>query len=156
MELEGYQFEDADASFEIMIRRLLGIQKDWFKLDNYRVINYNNEKGKSTASAIVDVFVDGEEEVTAANGIGPVDALDGAFRKALGRFYPELSKMRLVDYKVRVLDSKLATASVVRVVIESSDGESVWSTVGVSGDVIEASFYALCDSYEYMLNKIYG
>ncbi len=157
LELEGYQFEGADASFEIMVRRLLGMQKEWFRLENYKVINFNQEeKGKATASAIVDVFVDGEEEVTAANGIGPVDALDGALRKALGRFYPQLSKMRLVDYKVRVLDSQQATASVVRVIIESSDGESVWSTVGVSGDIIQASFYALTDSHEYMLNKIYG
>ena len=154
LELEGYQFEDADASFEIMVRRLLGIQKEWFKLESYKVVNYNqDEKGKSTASAIVDVFVDGEEEVTAANGIGPVDALDKAFRKALGRFYPQIAQMRLVDYKVRVLDTKQATASVVRVVIESTDGESVWSTVGVSADIIEASFYALTDSHEYLLNK---
>lgn len=154
LESEGYQFEDADASFEIMVRRLLGIQKEWFKLESYKVVNYNqDEKGKSTASAVVDVFVDGEEEVTAANGIGPVDALDGAFRKALGRFYPQISQMRLVDYKVRVLDTKQATASVVRVVIESTDGESVWSTVGVSADIIEASFYALTDSHEFFLNK---
>lgn len=157
LELEGYQFEDADASFEIMVRRLLGIQKEWFKLESYKVVNYNqDEKGKSTASAVVDVFVDGEEEVTAANGIGPVDALDKAFRKALGRFYPQISQMRLVDYKVRVLDTKQATASVVRVVIESTDGESVWSTVGVSADIIEASFYALTDSHEYLLNKKYN
>lgn len=154
LELDGYQFEDADASFDIMVRRLLGIQKEWFKLESYKVVNYNqDEKGKSTASAVVDVFVDGEEEVTAANGIGPVDALDGAFRKALGRFYPQISQMRLVDYKVRVLDTKQATASVVRVVIESTDGESVWSTVGVSADIIEASFYALTDSHEFFLNK---
>jgi len=154
LELEGYRFEDADASFEIMVRRLLGIQNEWFKLESYKVVNYNqDEKGKSTASAVVDVFVEGEEEVTAANGIGPVDALDKAFRKALGRFYPQISQMRLVDYKVRVLDTKQATASVVRVVIESTDGESVWSTVGVSADIIEASFYALTDSHEYLLNK---
>jgi len=154
LELEGYQFEDADASFEIMVRRLLGTQREWFRLESYKVVNYNqDEKGKSTASAVVDVCVDGEEEVTAANGIGPVDALDKALRKALGRFYPQISQMRLVDYKVRVLDTKQATASVVRVVIESTDGESVWSTVGVSADIIEASFNALTDSHEYLLNK---
>ena len=156
LELDGYQFEGADASFEMMVKKLLGVGKKWFVLNNYKVVTFNNEEpGKTTASAIVDVSVDGIEEVTAANGIGPVDALDNALRKALERFYPCISSMRLVDFKVRVLESKLATASVVRVVIESSDGETSWCTVGVSSDIIQASFLALADSHEYMLNKKY-
>ena len=157
MELEGYQFEGADASFEMLVKKLLNKHKEWFVLNNYKVFTVNNDEvGTVTASAIVDVTVDGVQEVTAANGIGPVDALDGALRKALGRFYPCISEMRLVDYKVRVLESKLATASVVRVVIESSDGESTWCTVGVSGDIIQASFLALVDSHEYLLNRKLG
>ncbi len=157
MELGGYQFEGADASFEMMVNKMLGKQRKWFELNNYKVVTFNNDEvGAVTASAIVDVTVDGVEEVTAANGIGPVDALDSALRKALGRFYPCISDMRLVDFKVRVLESKLATASVVRVVIESSDGESSWCTVGVSGDIIQASFIALVDSHEYLLNRKWG
>jgi 2-isopropylmalate synthase len=154
MEFEGYQFEGADASFEVLVKKLLGKHRQWFSLNNYKVFTVNNDEvGTVTASAIVDVTVDGVQEVTAANGIGPVDALDGALRKALGRFYPCISEMRLVDYKVRVLESKLATASVVRVVIESSDGEATWCTVGVSGDIIQASFLALVDAHEYLLSR---
>lgn len=154
MELRGYQFENADASFEMMVKRLLKIEKKWFSLNNYRVVAFDNaEEGKPTASAIVDLTVDNREEITAANGIGPVDALDGALRKALSVFYPEISKIRLEDYKVRVLESRMATASVVRVVIEFTDGERNWCTVGVSGDIIQASFNALVDNYEYFLDN---
>ena len=146
MELEGFQYESADASFEILVRKTLGMDKSFFKLDNYRVVSVNG-----SSSAIVDVFVGDEEEVTASNGNGPVDALDGALRKALARFYPQLSNMRLVDYKVRVLDTKRATASKVRVLIESTDGNRNWVTVGLSEDIIEASKIALLDSHEYLL-----
>lgn len=172
LELLGYTFEGADASLEMLVRELLGIRRNWFRMSSYKVIvlGESDEKGiyesktkeiiKSreallpTAGAMVDVAVDDEQEITAANGIGPVDALDKALRKALSRFYPEIAKMHLVDYKVRVLESKLATASVVRVVIESSDGRDTWCTVGVSGDIIKASFDALCDSYDYMLENL--
>jgi len=146
LEFNGFQFEGADASFELLVRRTLDIHKQFFTLKDYKIISAGDG-----SSAIVDVFVEGQEEVTAANGQGPVDALDGAFRKALGRFYPELNKMRLVDYKVRVLDSSKATASKVRVIIESADGEKNWVTVGVSEDIIEASWIALVDAHEYML-----
>ncbi len=145
-EFEGFQYEGADASFELLVRRTLNINKEFFKLNDYKIVSSGNG-----SSAIVDVFVDNQQEVTAANGHGPVDALDSAFRKALGRFYPELNKMRLVDYKVRVLDSTKATASKVRVIIESGDGHRNWVTVGVSEDIIEASWLALVDAHEYML-----
>ena len=172
LELLGYTFEGADASLEMLVRELLGIRRNWFRMSSYKVIvlgesdengvyeSKSNEIIKSrealmpTAGAMVDVAVGDEQEITAANGIGPVDALDKALRKALSRFYPEIAKMHLVDYKVRVLESKLATASVVRVVIESSDGRDTWCTVGVSGDIIKASFDALCDSYDYMLENL--
>ena len=146
LEFEGFQFEGADASFELMVRRTLGISESFFRLVDYKIVAAGRH-----SSAIVDVFADGQEEITAANGMGPVDALDRAFRKALGRFYPELNRMRLVDYKVRVLDSAQATASKVRVLIESTDGNKNWVTVGVSEDIIEASWQALVDAHEYML-----
>jgi len=99
------------------------------------------------------VKVDGKSEITAAEGDGPVHALDRALRKALEVFYPELSSVHLTDFKVRVIDSESATAAKVRVLIESTDGESVWTTVGVSTDIIEASWIALVDSIEYKLIK---
>ncbi len=155
MEFEGYQFEGAEASFSLLVRKAIHLYRPCFQLRSYKVITSNQPpSGKNaTASAIVDVMVDEKEEITAANGTGPVDALDGALRKALAHFYPQIKTMRLVDYKVRVLDSNKATASKVRVFIESSDGKMRWCTVGVSGDIIEASWHALVDAYEYMLMR---
>ena len=107
----------------------------------------------ASASALIKVNVDGKSEITAAEGDGPVHALDRALRKVLEVFYPELSRVHLTDFKVRVIDSNRATAAKVRVLIESTDGESVWTTVGVSTDIIEASWIALVDSIEYKLLK---
>ncbi|NLZ56140.1 MAG: citramalate synthase, partial [Clostridiaceae bacterium] len=109
-----------------------------------------------SASAILSIEVDGREETTASMGNGPVNALDNALRKALSVFYPGLSNVRLSDYKVRVLTGAEATASKVRVLIESTDGERSWTTVGVSTDVVAASWEALCDSLEYILLKKEG
>ena len=110
------------------------------------------DKNYFTASAIIKISVDGKEYLTAGEGNGPINAIDEALRRALTRFYPEIANMHLTDYRVRVLDSN-ATASNVRVSIESTDGKSVWRTIGVSSDVINASWQALCDSVEYMLGK---
>ena len=135
------------------------------RINTYKVVVFDSDDAKAhaaddktgvTASAIVDVTVDNRREITAANGIGPVDALDKALRKALTSFYPSIADTYLVDYKVRVLESRLATASVVRVVVESSDGSKNWCTVGVSGDIIKASFDALVDSYTFMLDNKLG
>ena len=112
---------------------------------------WNN--GEFSSTALINITVDGKTEMTAAEGEGPVNALDKAIRKALEVFYPELKKARLVDYKVRVLDSESATEAKVRVLIESTDGIDTWSTVGVSRDVIQASWIALVDSIEYKLLK---
>lgn len=149
MELEGFQYEGADASFEILVRKTLGLSKEFFRLDSYRVTAVN-----AKSSAIVDVLVGDEEAVTSADGNGPVDALDSSLRKALSKFYPGISNMHLVDYKVRVLDSKRGTASKVRVLIESTDGKHNWVTVGMSEDIIEASKMALLDSHEYLLYSL--
>lgn len=152
LEYEGYQFESAEASFELLVRKMYGIYKPLFRLISYKVITFDEKPDDNySASAIVDLEVDGREEITAGNGNGPVDALDHAFRRALGHFYPEASNIHLVDYKVRVIDSENATASKVRVFIESECDGMRWCTVGVSCDIIQASWYALVDSYEYRL-----
>jgi 2-isopropylmalate synthase len=153
LEYQGYQFEGADASFELMVLRTLGLHKPFFTLKGFKVIVNEPAADGEAASAMVHILVDGEEEITAALGNGPVNALDRATRKALERFYPGLSSMVLSDYRVRVLDSKFATAAPVRVLIESSDTNQTWTTVGVSTDIIEASWHALVDSLEYKLLK---
>lgn len=154
LEYEGYQFEGADGAFELLIRKTLGKYKPFFELENFKIIGEHPPYGDGrTASAVIKIKVDGKSEITAAEGDGPVNALDKALRKALEVFYPNLSKVHLVDYKVRVLDGNSATASKVRVLIESSDGTENWTTVGVSVDIIEASWIALVDSLEYKLIK---
>ena len=154
LEYEGYQFEGAEGSFELLIRKELGKYKPFFELDTFKIIGEHPTEGSiRTASAMIKVSVDGKKEITAAEGDGPVNALDKALRKALEVFYPTLSEVHLTDYKVRVLDSTSATASKVRVLIESSDGVESWTTVGVSKDIIEASWIALVDSIEYKLIK---
>lgn len=157
LEQEGFQFEAADASFELMILRTLERFKPHFQLGMYRTIGeFPPHEGQISASAMLSVQVDGLRETTAAMGNGPVHALDTALRKALSVFYPELARVRLTDYKVRVLTGEEATASKVRVLIESSDGEQSWITVGVSTDIIAASWQALSDSIEYILHKKEG
>lgn len=152
LEFQGYQFEGADGSFELMVRKFLGQYQPFFKLHYYQTNGSFPRPEEGVCScAQIKVEVDGQLEITAGEGDGPVNALDIALRKALGRFYPAVNKIRLVDYKVRVLDGKSATAAKVRVIIESTDGESSWTTVGVSGDLIQASWIALSDSFEYKL-----
>ncbi len=153
LEHMGYQFEGAESTFELIIRKQLGKYKPFFELEHFKVIGEQPSMGEYSSSAIIKVKVDGTSEVSAAEGDGPVHALDRALRKVLVTFYPELAKVKLTDYKVRVLDTRSASAAKVRVLIESTDGESVWTTVGVSTDIIEASWIALVDSIEYMLLK---
>lgn len=155
LEYLGYQFEGADASFELIVHKAFGNFKSFFEVIDFKTIGEGpTVKNQNTSSAIIKVRVEGIEEITAANGDGPVDALNKALRKAIGRFYPILNMVHLSDYKVRILDGKeSATAAKTRVLIESTDGVSSWSTVGVSKDIIEASFKALTDSIEYKLFK---
>lgn len=151
-EMKGYQYEGAEASFELIIRRKLGILSKYFDLDYYKTVGETASSATQyPAAAIMKVNVNGESEITAAEGNGPVNALDLALRKALTRFYPRLKEMHLTDFKVRVLESDATTAAAVRVLIESSDGVHSWSTIGVSNDIIDASFIALRDSVEYKL-----
>ncbi|WP_341877907.1 citramalate synthase [Defluviitalea saccharophila] len=150
----GYQFEGAESTFELIIRKQLGKYRPFFELDHFKIIGEHPAGNEDfSSSAMIKVNVDGQVEITAAEGDGPVNALDKALRKALEVFYPALKEVHLTDYKVRVLDTKEATAAKVRVLIESTDGEDIWTTVGVSTDIIEASWIALVDSIEYKLIK---
>src|SRR5687767_6600897 len=152
LEDEGFQFEGAEASFELLMERALGRHRPCFELDAYRVIvEEQSAAGEPVAEATVRVRVKGMLEHTAAAGNGPVNALDHALRKALEEFYPNLKEMRLLDYKVRILDESKGTAAKTRVLITSGDMRETWGTVGVADNIIEASWLALVDSVEYKL-----
>jgi len=154
LENQGYQFEGAEATFEILMRRALGTLRNFFNIMGFRVIDAKaNEGEKPVAEATIKVKVGGHIEHTAAEGNGPVNALDNALRKALEHFYPQLKEMKLLDFKVRVLPAGKGTASVTRVLIESGDKDSRWGTVGVSDNVIDASYHALVDAFQYKLLK---
>jgi 2-isopropylmalate synthase len=151
LEQKGYQFEGADGSFDLLMRKALGTYKPLFELEHFRLLGERPARGEMGAAVLMKVSVEGQTEITAAEGDGPVNALDRSLRKALERFYPALKTVRLTDYKVRVLNGNAATEATVRVLIESTDGLEVWTTVGVSTDIIEASWFALVDSIEYKL-----
>ncbi len=153
LENEGYQFEGAEASFELLMKKFLGKCKRFFDLEGFRVIVDTRGDDKIISEATVKVKVDDKIEHTAAEGNGPVNALDNALRKALEEFYPRLREVSLTDYKVRVLEGSKGTGAKVRVLILSSDGRQSWATVGVSENIIEASWQALVDSIEYKLMK---
>ena len=151
LEHEGYQFEAAEGALELIIRKQLGKYKPLFELVNFKIMGERPYMEGRSATAVIKINVDGRTEITAAEGDGPVNALDKALRRALEVFYPQIADVRLTDYKVRVMDGKSATASRVRVLIESTDGDENWTTVGVSTDIIDASWIALVDSVEYKL-----
>jgi 2-isopropylmalate synthase len=156
LEDQGFQFEGAEASFELLMERALGRHRPYFDLEAYRVIVEEQSAGtdpEPVAEATVRLRVGGVREHTAAAGNGPVNALDHALRKALEEFYPGLRQMRLLDYKVRILDESKGTAAKTRVLITSGDGEETWGTVGVADNIIEASWQALVDSIEYKLRR---
>lgn len=152
LEHAGYQFEGADGSFDLLVHKNMGTYNPYFNLHYYKVIGEQPIPGVPyNAFAQIKIDVGSAVAITAGEGDGPVHALDVALRNALERFYPVVASIRLTDFKVRVLDSRSATAAKVRVLIESTDGEESWTTVGVSSDVIEASWIALVDSFEYKL-----
>jgi len=154
LENRGYQFEGAEASFELLMKEALGNREKFFELMGYRVIDERkSSKNPPFSEATIMIRVKDNIEHTAAIGNGPVNALDNALRKALERFYPELKELKLKDYKVRVLAGEAGTAAVTRVLIESGDKEGRWGTVGVSENIIQASWDALIDSIEYKLQK---
>jgi 2-isopropylmalate synthase len=154
LENQGFQFEGAEGSFEILIKKALGQHRKFFELIGFRVIvEKKSEEAPTLSEATIMVRVGDQVEHTAAVGNGPVNALDNAIRKALEKFYPELRQVRLLDYKVRILTTKDGTGAQTRVLIESGDGESKWGTVGVSENIIQASWQALVDSIDYKLLK---
>lgn len=152
LENKGYQYEAAEASFELLMRSALGLQRKFFQIEGFRVMNHKYQMDKAPMTeATIRLYVGGSEVHTASMGDGPVNALDNALRKALTRFYPSLEDMELIDYKVRVLSGEYGTGAQVRVLVESKDGNTRWGTVGVSVNIIEASWQALVDSINYKL-----
>ena len=153
LENQGYQFEAAEASFDLLVRKCAGVFQPHFERTKYHVGVSAKRDGQILTEATVKVKVAGELRHEVAEGDGPVNALDGALRKALNGSFPALRDMRLVDYKVRVVNSEAGTAARIRVIIESADQDDVWGTVGVSENIIEASWIALVDAVEYKLCK---
>ena len=148
----GYSYEGAEGSFELLLMQAMGIYRQMFELKGFRcIVERRGADQEPITEATVKLVVDGIEKLTVAEGDGPVHALDGALRKALLEFYPELSSIKLTDFKVRVVNTREGTAAKVRVIIDSTDGEQAWSTVGVSTNVVEASWHALVDSVVYGL-----
>jgi len=161
LENAGFQFEAAEASFELLLRKEIGRYRKFFDLDHYRVVILRQKEAEPIAEATVKLHVDGKVEHRVAEGDGPVNALDGALRRALKPYYPQIAGVHLTDYKVRVINSKDETAAAVRVVIEckrdrgdGSDTREIFGTIGVSGNVIDASWQALVDAYEYHLIQV--
>jgi 2-isopropylmalate synthase len=151
LEQEGYQFDVAEGSFKILLEKFTDQFEPLFELESFRVTIEKDKDQPCSAHATIKISVGGKKEITAAEGYGPVSALDNALRKALDKFYPDLDTMRLVDFKVRVIDGSRGTAAKVRVLIESRDQNQLWSTMGVSEDIIEASWQALADSFQFKL-----
>ncbi len=158
LESEGWVFEAADASLELLMRRATGWEQDYFQVEAYRVSSYHREgpvtiDGRTEVSveATVKIWVGDERLAAVGEGNGPVNALDSAVRRALNGRYPALERIHLTDFRVRVVDGGAATGAVVRVLVESTNGERAWTTVGVSANVIEASWTALLDSLVYGL-----
>ena len=153
MEDQGYQFEAAEGSLELLMKKATGQFIEPFRLESFRVTIEKNGSGLCTSQVTIKISVGDEHEITAAEGDGPVNALDNALRKALYKFYPQVNEMGLVDFKVRVIEGSDGTAARVRVQIESRDAKEIWSTLGVSENIIEASWQALVDSVQYKLSR---
>jgi 2-isopropylmalate synthase len=153
LENEGYQFEAANASFDLLVKKIMGTYKPFFDLIKYHVTVEKRATGNLVTEATVKLKVGKKVEHVVGEGDGPVNALDAALRKSLENFYPSIKDVHLIDYKVRVVNAGAGTAARVRVIIESRDKKSIWGTVGVSENIIEASWEALIDSVEYKLQK---
>jgi 2-isopropylmalate synthase len=148
LESRGYQLEAADGSFDLLIRKETGEYEPLFRLESWRVIVEKRADGRVETEATIKIYVHGERYVRTAEGNGPVNALDRALRDAIGETYPHLRDVRLVNFKVRILDESKGTGSITRVLLDASDGTDTWGTIGVSENVIEASWEALVDSLE--------
>ena len=147
--VKGWTFDAADASFDLLLRRELSLIGDYFDVESWRVITDRRGEGQALSEATVKVLAGGHRHVETGEGNGPVNALDHALRACLATVYPELEKFELIDFKVRILDASHGTDAVTRVLIETSDGATTWTTVGVDANIIEASWKALVDSITY-------
>ncbi|MDQ6777338.1 MAG: citramalate synthase, partial [Actinomycetota bacterium] len=145
----GYHYEAADGSFELLLRKETGEHEPLFRLESWRAIVEQRADGRVETEATIKIWVDGERYVRTAEGNGPVHALDKALREAIGEIHPHLRDIELVNFKVRILDETKGTGAVTRVLLDASDGQAVWGSIGVSENVIEASWEALVDSLEY-------
>jgi 2-isopropylmalate synthase len=152
-EHRGYHYEAADASFELLLRREAGEYQPLFRLESFRVITEKRTDGQVETEATIKIWVDGRRYMRTAEGNGPVNALDRALREAIGELHPHLADIELVDYKVRILDSHHGTGAVTRVLLDASDGQGSWGSIGVSENIIEASWEALVDSLEYAFQE---
>ena len=148
-EHRGYQYEAADASFDLMLRRETGDYEPLFRLESFRVVTEKREGGGVETEATVKIWVNGQRYLRTAEGNGPVNALDRALRDAITEMHPHLAEIELTNYKVRILDEAHGTGAVTRVLLDSSDGAQTWGSIGVSENIIEASWEALVDSLEY-------
>jgi 2-isopropylmalate synthase len=155
LEQDGYQFDAAEGSLKILMEKFTDQFKPSFELESFRVTIEKDKQQECSAHATIKISVNGTKEITAAEGQGPVSALDNALRKALDNFFPDIDSMGLVDFKVRVIDGQAGTSAKVRVLIDSRDQDEIWSTIGVSENIIEASWQALADSFQYKLAKQY-
>jgi 2-isopropylmalate synthase len=154
LEDQGFEFDAAEGSLALLIKKATGQFQEPFSLESLRVTIEKDGTGRNSSQATIKISVGNEHEITAAEGDGPVNALDNALRKALNKFFPEIKEMGLVDFKVRVIEGSDGTAAKVRVQIESRDSREIWSTIGVSENVIEASWQALVDSFQYKLSRV--
>jgi len=153
LEDEGYQFDAAEGSLALLIKKITGEFQEPFSLESYQVFSLKVGEGFPLCHATVKITVGNEVEITAAEGNGPINALDHALRKALTKFYPQIQEMHLVDFKVRIIEGTEGTAAKVRVLLDSRDDHDLWSTIGVSTNIIEAGWQALVDSIKYKLSK---
>ena len=149
LEHDGFQFEAADGSFELLMRKEAGEYEPLFRLESWRVLVEKRADGKVETEATIKIWLGGERFVRTAEGNGPVNALDNALRDAIGEIHPHLRDIELVNFKVRILDEAKGTGAVTRVLIDASDGQEVWGSIGVSENLIAASWDALVDSLEY-------
>jgi 2-isopropylmalate synthase len=153
LENQGFQFDAAEGSLSLLMKKITGAFREPFTLEFFNVTNGQIRDKPSLSQATIKITVGGVEELTAAEGNGPVNALDNALRKALAKFYPQINDMHLIDFKVRIVEGSEGTAARVKVLLDSSDGKEMWSTIGVSENIIEASWQALVDSIQYKLSK---
>jgi 2-isopropylmalate synthase len=149
LEHQGFQFEAADGSFELLMRKEAGSYESLFRLESWRVLVEKRADGKVVTEATIKIWLGGERYVRTAEGNGPVNALDNALREAIGEIHPHLREIELINFKVRILDETKGTGAVTRVLIDASDGQQVWGSIGVSENLIAASWDALVDSLEY-------